>query len=166
MICFACPAFNGISYLCDFFRNEKDCGIINITSASALCAIPGESVYSASKSAATTFSKIVSSEEHKRLFVATYLPGFTKTNLFSSKDNTKPVFDEDATKVINKIALEPSKLARKIIRCMNKRKRYKKFGVDAGLLKILNSLAPTKSSDLYLKIFKKSNFKCFEDIFD
>lgn len=156
----------GYKTFCDYFRNKKECAIINITSASALCAIPGESIYSASKSAATSFSRIVSSEEHNKLFIATYLPGFTKTNLFDSKDNSKPIFDKKATKLLNKFSVSSDKLAKKIIKNINKRKRYKKFGVDASVLKLLNSIAPTKSSDLYLKIFKKSKFKCFEDIFD
>lgn len=156
----------GYKAFCDYFRGKKDCGIINITSASALCAIPGESIYSASKSAATTFSRIVSSEEHKNLFVATYLPGFTKTNLFASKDNSKPIFDDKAARLVNKISLSPVKLANKIVGCMKRRKRYKKFGFDSRVLKFLNSLAPTKSSDLYLKIFKKSKFECFKDIFE
>ena len=158
--------FYGHKTFSDYFRGKRGCAIVNITSASALSAIPGESIYSASKSAATTFSRIASSEEHKKFFIATYLPGFTKTNLFRSKDNAKPIFDEEATKLINKIALAPSKLARKIVSCLRRHKRYKKFGVDARMLKLLNSLAPNKSSDLYLKIFKKSKFKCFEDIFD
>ena len=155
----------GYKTFCNYFRDKKDCAIINIASASALCAIPGESIYSASKSAVTTFSRIISSEEHKNLFIATYLPGFTNTNLFSSKNNKKPIFDDDALKVINKIAMKPEKLANKIVKCILKRKRFKKFGLDARVLKFLNSLAPTKSSDLYLKVFKKSKFKCFEDIF-
>ena len=57
----------GYNAFCAYFRDKKDCAIINITSASALCAIPGESIYSASKSAITTFSKIISSEEHKKI---------------------------------------------------------------------------------------------------
>lgn len=155
----------GYKTFCNDFRKNKDCAIINISSVSAVASLPGTSYYSASKSALTAFSKITASEERKNFFIATYLPGTTQTNLFSSKDNSKPVVDEKAEKLLNKISSTSEKMAKKIVKAMAKKKKYKVFGFDAKLLKFFNKLMPIKSSDIYLKVYKKSKLSCFEDVF-
>ena len=154
---------NWYKTFCNDFRKNKNSGIINIASVSAICALPGASYYSASKSALTSFSKIVSSEEHKNFFIGTYLPGTTKTNLFKNKDNVKPVLDEKTESILNKFSTSSEKMAKKIVKYIAKKKRYKIIGFDAKLLKFLNSLAPVKSSDLYLRIYKKSKLESFKD---
>ncbi|MBQ9793059.1 MAG: SDR family NAD(P)-dependent oxidoreductase [Clostridia bacterium] len=148
-----------------FIEKEQKCAIINITSVAATCSMPGQSVYSASKSAATSYSKILSSELKSKVFVGTYLPGFTKTNLFTTQDNSKPIFDEKLIKVLNIISMSANKLAKKIVKNIKRKKRYKIFGFDSKLYRFLNWVAPSKSTDLYLKIFKKINTKSFEDLF-
>lgn len=157
---------NGCKTFCEYFKKQnKQCSIINITSVAAVCSMPGQSVYSASKSAATSYSKILSSELNGKVFVGTYLPGFTKTNLFSTKDNSKPIFDEKLVKVLNLISMPAEKLAKKIVRNIKRKKRYKVFGFDSKLYRFLNWVAPSKSTDLYLKIFKKFKTTSFEDLF-
>lgn len=158
--------YYGYKTFCEDFRKIDNSSIINIGSASALCSIPGQSIYSASKSAQLSFFKIVSSEEKGKIFVGTYLPGFTKTELFNNKDNSKPIFDEKSEKFINKFCMPSNKLAHKILKAIIRKKRLKKFGKDTALLKFLNGVAPNKSCDLYLKIFKKTKFECFKDIFE
>lgn len=157
---------NGCRTFCEYFNcTQENCAIINITSVASVCSMPGQSVYSASKSAATSYSKILSSEVKSKIFVGTYLPGFTKTNLFTNKDNSKPVFDEKLLKLLNVVSMPASKLAKKIVKSMRKKKRYKVFGFDSKIYRFLNFIAPSKSTDLYLKIFKKVNSKSFEDLF-
>lgn len=155
---------NGYKTFCEDFRKNKNSGIINIASASAICSLPGTGYYSASKSALTSFSKIVSSEEHKNFFIGTYLPGTTMTNIFKNKDNSKPVLDDKTEKIIDRFSTSSKKMAKKIVKYIAKKKRYKIIGFDAKLLKFLNSLVPVKSSDLYLKIFKSSKLESFKDI--
>ncbi len=154
---------NGYKTFCEDFRKDKNNAIINIASVSAVCSLPGASFYSASKSALTSFSKIVSSEEHKNFFIGTYLPGTTDTNLFKSKDNTNPILDEKTEKLLKKFSMSSEKMAKKIVKCIAKKKRYKVIGKDAKLLKFLNGLAPVKSSDLYLKVYQRSKLDCFKD---
>ena len=157
---------NGCKTFCEYFKSSaNNCGIVNITSVAAVCSMPGQSAYSASKSAATSYSKIMSSEVKNKIFVGTYLPGFTKTNLFINKDNSKPIFDEKLLKLLNIVSMPANKLAKKIVRAMRKKTRYKVFGFDSKIYRFLNFLAPSKSTDLYLKIFKKVNSKSFEDLF-
>lgn len=158
--------YYGYKTFIDLFRKKENCGIVNITSSSALCSIPGQSVYTSSKSAATALSKIISGEEKGKVFIATYLPGTTKTNLFVSLDNKKPVFDEKCNKIFNKISMKSKKLANKIAKSILKKKRYKIFGFDSKLLKFFNWLMPSKSTDIIKKAFQKTKFECFEDIFN
>ena len=148
----------------DYFSSKGNCAIINISSLSAVCSIPGQSMYSASKSALTSFSKIITAENKNKIFIATYLPGFTKTNLFNNKDNETSIFDKKALKLINKIGDSPQNVAKKIARCIKNKRKYKIFGFDSFLLKKLSKIMPIKSSEMMLKIFKLVNFECFKDI--
>ena len=156
---------NGCKVFCDYFKKIGNGGIINVTSVASVCSMPGQSIYSASKSAATSYSKILSSELKNKVFVGTYLPGFTKTNLFKNTDNSKPIFDEKLSKLLNVVSMPANKLAKKIVKSMRRKKRYKIFGFDSKIYRFLNFLAPSKSTDLYLKIFKKVKSKSFEDLF-
>jgi len=155
----------GYKTFCEEFRKDKNCAIANIASVAAVTSLPGTSYYSASKSALCSFSKIIASEERKNFFIGTYLPGMTSTNLFTNKDNKKPVFDEKTGKLFNKFSTSSEKMAKKIVKCLAKKKRFKVLGKDAKLLKFLNSLMPIKSSDLYYNVMKKTKLSSFEDIF-
>lgn len=159
---FSC--YYGFATFCEYFESLSNSAIINISSSSSIGAIPGESMYSASKSALTSFSRIISSEEKGKIYIGTFLPGFTKTDLFFNHDNAKPIFDQKSLKFINKFCTPVNKMASKIIKAIIKKKRLKVLGKDSKILKILNTLMPVKSSDLYLKIFKKTKFECFDDL--
>ena len=146
----------------DYFSSQNNGAIINISSASAICSVPGQSIYSASKSAVTTYSKILHSE-NKNIFVGTYLPGFTLTNIFFTKDNVKKVFDEKSMKIIKHFCMKAPKMAEKIILNIKKKRPYKLIGNDSKLLRILDKLAPVKSSMIIKWLFEKVNLSCFDD---
>ncbi len=148
--------------LFNYFSSKKNGGIINIASAAALCSVPGQSIYSASKSAVASYSKIISSE-NKNIFVGTYPLGFTLTNIFFSKDNEKSVFDEKSMRVIKHFCTSSTKMAGKIINSIEKKRPYKVLGNDAKLLRFLNKIAPVQSSKIIGWLFKKANLSCFDD---
>lgn len=145
-----------------YISSQNNGAIINISSASAICSVPGQSIYSASKSAVTTYSKILHSE-NKNIFVGTYLPGFTLTNIFFTKDNDKKVFDEKSMKIIKHFCMKASKMAEKIILNIKKKRPYKLIGNDAKLLRVLDKFAPVKSSMIIKWLFEKANLSCFDD---
>ncbi len=151
----------------DYFeKSNTPCGIINITSSSASYLIPGQAVYSASKAAATKLSLIAASEQKKKYFIGTYLPGLTKTNIFYSKDNPKNILTgATAQKVVNKFGASSQKIANKIIKLTIKKKMYKVIGLDSKLLKLLKIFSNTKMSGVLLNIFKKSKDDSFSDLF-
>ncbi|NCB48153.1 MAG: SDR family NAD(P)-dependent oxidoreductase [Clostridia bacterium] len=149
--------------LSDYFSKKKNGGIINIASASALCSVPGQSIYSASKSAVTSYSKILQSE-NRNLFIGTYPLGFTLTNIFFSKDNEKAVFDQKSMRIIKHFCTSALKMARKIINSIKKKKPYKVLGNDAKLLRFLGKVAPVQSSKIIGLLFKSVNLSCFDDL--
>ena len=161
-----CSCLFSYNVFCKYLRKIENSAIINITSASAIGIIPGQSIYSASKSALSSFSRTISCEEKGKIFVATYLPGLTSTNLFFSKKDEEKIFSEKDYIKIKKLAMPADKLAKKIVKSILKKKRYKSFGKDSKILYYINKLAPNKSSDLILKIFRNSGLSCFDNIKD
>lgn len=157
--------FYCFKYFNKYFESLKeDCGIVNITSSSSEFLIPGQSVYSASKSAATKLSLITASEVKNKYFVGTYLPGFTNTNIFYSKNFSMPIFDNKIQNVITKLGATANKVANKIVKLTINKKRYKLMGKDSKVLKLLQAFCKNKSSDFILKIFKKSKYESFKNL--
>lgn len=140
--------------------------ILNVSSISALSVFPGTSAYSASKSALKTFSEILHSELKGKVFVSTVLPGFVKTNLFSSKDNNRDVFFEEDRSFVNKFSMSAERMAKKIVRVLARRKARAIIGFDAKLLNFLYKIMPQKTGNLLMKIMKKSKLKSFSEIFE
>ena len=163
--------FYSIYYCFKVFNNYLenlggDCGIVNITSSSSSFLIPGQSIYSASKSAATKLSLITASEVKHKYFVGTYLPGLTNTNIFKANDNLTPVVTKDLEPIINKLSSSAHKTASKIIKFTIGKKRFKIMGKDSVALKILKAFYKEKSSDFILNVFKKSKYETFKNIFN
>ncbi len=140
--------------------------IINISSASALCNIPGVSIYSASKSALRAFSEIVSYEYKKKIYVSTIMPGFTKTNLFYSKDNARDIVTSKDKNLIDKFCMRVDKMAKKIVGKIKRKRRRAVLGVDSKLVNFLHKLMPQTTTKMVGGVFKMTKLSTFEDIFD
>ncbi|MGN0798249.1 MAG: SDR family NAD(P)-dependent oxidoreductase [Christensenellales bacterium] len=145
---------------------SKTPAILNISSISGLGVFPGTSAYSASKSALKTYSEILHSELKGKVFVSTVLPGFVKTNLFSSKDNVKDVICEQDKSFVNKFSMPAEKMAKKIVKVLARKKSRAIIGIDAKLINFLSKIMPQKTGNLLMKIMKKSGLKSFADIFE
>ena len=139
--------------------------IINISSASALCALPGVSIYSASKSALKTFSEILHCELKGKVFVSTIMPGFAKTNLFYSKDNKKDIIESKDKNIIDKFSMNVDKMAKKIVRVIKHKKARAIIGLDAKLINFMYKLAPQTSGRLVGWVMRKTKMKTFETVY-
>lgn len=140
--------------------------IINISSASALCNIPGVSIYSASKSALRAFSETISYEYRKKLYISTIMPGFAKTNLFYSKDNSKQIVDQKDDNLISKFCMPVDKMARKIVGKIKRKRRRAVVGIDAKFVNFMHKLMPQTTTKLVGGVFKATKLATFKDIFD
>lgn len=153
-----------IRELLPVLENSKTPAIINISSASALCVIPGVSIYSASKSALKAFSETLHIELHKKVYVCTIMPGFAKTNLFKTKDNSKDIISDIDKKIVDKFSMEATKMANKIISKIKHKKARAIIGIDAKLLNAFYKMMPNKSGVIIGKILKKSKMESFKNV--
>ena len=155
-----------IRTLLPLLMQSKKTAIINISSAASLGIIPGTAIYSASKSALRSFSEILHSELKGKVYVATVMPGFAKTNLFSSKDNPRDTICAEDKAVVDKVSMPADKMARKIVKTIEKRKARAILGFDAKLLNFTNKHTPQKFGNLIGKIMQRAKLKSFENVFD
>ena len=153
-------AYYSTKALLPHLKRGGRCGVVNISSSSALCPLAGTSAYSASKSALKAFSECVSAEEGKSVYIGYACPGFTKTNLFRSSDG---FYD---SKLISSLCSNAEKMTAKILKGINKRKRRMIFGADARLMQFFYNIAPTLAAPTIRKVMEKSSIAVFDKMFD
>ena len=146
------------AYLTPIIEKSPTPAIINIASSASLCALPGISIYSASKSAVKNFTESLSLE--KDYYVGLMCPGFTKTEIFRNQTR------KTDSKLINLIESDLTKMVNKIYRAICKKKNRCVFGFDAKCMDRLYRLAPKSSLKLFRNILKKSHIDLFEDVFN
>ena len=146
------------AYLTPIIEKSQTPAIINIASSASLCALPGISIYSASKSAVKNFTESLSLE--KDYYVGLMCPGFTKTEIFRNQTR------KTDSKLINLIESDLTKMVNKIYRAICKKKKRCVFGFDAKCMDRLYRLAPKSSIKLFRNILKKSHIDLFEDVFN
>lgn len=133
-------------------------GMVNICSSSALCPVVGTAAYSASKSAIKGFTEALALEYRGRAYIGVFFPGATNTELFRNDEQTKD-------SVLQKFAISPEKMAKKIARCVYKKRRRAVLGADAKAMGFLTWLMPVKGPALISWVMKKSGSKVFANVF-
>ncbi|MBE5731679.1 MAG: SDR family NAD(P)-dependent oxidoreductase [Clostridiales bacterium] len=142
-------------YLLPLLKTSERGAVVFISSSDALCPIAGTGAYGASKSALKAYSETLA-QENCGLYVATVLPGFTKTELFTDIPMDKGL--------VASLASTPQKTAKLIVKGIRKRKARIITGADAHLMNFLYKLMPVKGPRLIRKILKKSKIEAFKDI--
>lgn len=156
----------GVKTFLPILLKSKYPAIINISSAGALSCMPGVSIYNSSKSALKTFSETLHCELKGKVFVSTIMPGFAKTNLFSSKDNKNDVIDIKDKNFVNKFCMPVEKMAKKIVKVIKRKKSRAIIGFDAKCLNLVYKIAPQTSGKFIGYIMKKSKLNSFKKIFE
>ncbi|MBQ4269867.1 MAG: SDR family NAD(P)-dependent oxidoreductase [Clostridia bacterium] len=134
-------------------------GIVNVCSAAALCPIVGTAAYSASKSAMKGYTEALAMEERGRRYVGIVYPGTTATDLFRDDKNTE-------NSALQKIAMKPEKMAKKLARVIYKKRKRAVLGWDAKLMNITAKIAPVRGLALIAWVMKKSGSKVFSNVFE
>ena len=147
----------GTAYFMDIIEKSKTPAIINVASSSGLCALPGTSVYSATKAGVKNFTECLMCE--KDYYVGLVCPGFTKTNIF--RHQTKNM----DSKLINFIATDLKKMVSKIYKGILRKKKRMVYGFDAKCMDKLYRHMPSKSLNILTKILKSAKVELFEDVF-
>ena len=133
-------------------------GMVNICSSSALCPVVGTAAYSASKSAVKGFTEALALEYRGRAYVGIFYPGTTATELFRGDEQTKD-------SILQKVAMSPEKMARKIARKIRKKRRRAVIGADAHAMNLTAKFFPVRGLALIAWVMKKSGSKVFKNVF-
>jgi short-subunit dehydrogenase len=133
-------------------------GMLNICSSSALCPVVGTAAYSASKSALKGFTEALALEYRGRAYVGIFFPGTTNTELFRNDEQTKD-------SILQKFAISPEKMAKRIARKLYRRRRRAVLGADAKAMAFITWLMPVKGPALISWVMKKSGSKVFKNVF-
>lgn len=154
--------FNSIvhssNYIIPIIEKSTTPAIINISSSAGLCALPGTTMYSASKAAVKNFTEALRCE--KNYYVGLVCPGFTKTDLFRNQKHSSE------NKLINMISTNLDKMADKIEKGICRKKKRMVFGFDAKCMDKLYRSFPVKSLSLFSSVLRKANIELFDDVFE
>lgn len=137
--------------------NSKRGALINISSSSSLCALPGCAAYSASKSASRAFTEALACEYSGRLYVAAVCPGFTKTPIF---DGQKPGIEKFLS-----FSATPEKMAKRILGGLRRRRRLIVRGFDAHAMSLLYRFFGTYGERLCASVLCRFGGEVFSDCF-
>ncbi len=151
-------AVNALSPLLKGEGRDKP-AIVNVSSSAALCPVVGSAAYSASKSALKGYTEALQLEERGKKYVGIVYPGTTATDLFREDENVQ-------NSAMQKIALSPVKMAKRIAKRILRKKKRSVLGVDAKLMNFLAKIAPVQGPALICRIMKLSKSKAFDNVFE
>ena len=136
---------------------SADKGVVNISSSSALCPVIGQAMYSASKGALKAYTEALRAESN--YYVGLIMPGFCKTDIFRSIE-----MDKKEKGLIDKVAQDPVKCAKKIVKAINKKRAKRIIGFDAHLMKLLYFLFPKNAPRIIGWFLRKSRMAIFSNL--
>ncbi len=134
--------------------------IVNICSASSLCAIVGETMYSATKFAMKGLSDGLRVEYKGKLKVVGIYPGLVKTDIMQRQK-----VDVSESKIINTFSAPVDKVAKKIVKATVKHRKNVVIGVDGKLISLISKFFPVFTANTIAYVFKKSKHPLFKDVF-
>ncbi len=142
---------------CSDLKQNKG-AFFSISSSSALCPVVGESLYSASKGAIKNFIESIMVEHKKDFFVGIVFPGYVDTDLFRQEQNM--------SKLVKSISMPAPKMAKKIVKCMRRRKRRSVIGFDAKLMNSLYKFFPRTTPSTISGVLKSVHDPMFDKVFE
>lgn len=151
---------NATKIMLPLIKQSDTPAIINTCSAAGLCAVVGQSMYSATKFAVNGFTNAIAVEYKKQIYVGGIYPGFINTDiLHRQKKETKGG-------IIEKMMMPLSKATKKIVKAIAKKKKRKVMGFDGRLMNFFSKIMPKSTPYIVGAVLKKSKQSLFEDVFD
>lgn len=135
--------------------------IINVASAAGLCAVVGQSMYSATKFAVKGFTESLQQDYHKKIYIGGVYPGFIKTDIFNRQK-----VDAKESKLINKIMMPVNKASKKIVKRIAKKKKRTVLGFDGRYMGSSSRFFPKATPSIIRKVLKISKLELFRDVFE
>ena len=144
----------GVAAFLPQIKKSKFGYIVNISSASAILPVCGETVYSATKGAVKAFSESLAQDlSGFGIGVSCVMPGPVKTDLYKTREagdgNAKKDYE-----LVEKIGITAQTAANRIIKAMRKRKRRVLIDTVARLMDFGMRVAPTLTQKITCKAMK------------
>ena len=147
-----------IKAMLPILRHSTMPAIINISSADALAAIVGTSVYAASKAAIKAYTEALIGELGREMYIGYICPGFVRTDIFRNQ------YFVSNTRLIKMMSTDVDKMAHKMIKRMIKQKARSIIGKDAKFMNFTSKFFPVLGLKFYEIIIKHYNVKMFENL--
>lgn len=143
----------GVAAFLPMIKKSKFGYIVNISSASAILPVCGETVYSATKGAVRAFSESLAQDlSGFGIGVSCVMPGPVKTDLYKQRDaggSAKKDYE-----LVEKIGITAETAAKRIIKAMRKRKVRVLIDVVAKLMDFGMRVAPSLTQKITCKAMK------------
>lgn len=152
---------NSTKIFLPMIKKSSTPAIINVSSAAGLCAVVGQSMYCATKSAVKGFTETLQQDYKKKIYIGGIYPGFIRTDILSRQN-----ISDKNDKVVTKLMMPLPKATKKIIRAIAKRKKRIVIGTDGHSLSFFGRLFPKATPSLVATVLKKSKLELFSDLFD
>lgn len=150
----------GVIYGCKFFLPElckaQSAHIVNLSSMFGIFAMPGQALYSASKSAVRAFTEALWTELDATSVRATCVhPGGIRTNVIQSARGMSEADRASAVATVERFGLPAERAAEKIVRAIERDRRRVLIGVDAHVAVFLKRLFPVAFQRLMTLAFRR-----------
>ena len=142
-------------------KKSKTPAIINVSSSAGLCAVVGQTMYCATKSAVKGFTETLAQDYKGQIHVGGIYPGFIRTDILSRQNGTNK-----NNKLIDKMMMPLDKATKKIVRAIHKKKKRLVIGFDGHSLSFLGRLFPKTTPSIVRAVLKASKLDMFDDVFE
>ena len=149
-----------IRTLMPLLKKSATPSIINVSSAAGHCAIVGESMYCATKSAVRGLTETLIQDYKKKIYVAGVYPGFIKTDILNRIDDK-----EKNSKLIEMLMMPVEKASKKIVKKIKRKKKRIVLGLDGGYMSNFSALMPKTTPSLVSWVLKTSKIAMFDKLF-
>ena len=150
-----------IKTLLPLIKQSSTPAIINICSAAGLCAVVGQSMYSATKHAMHGFTQSLIQEYKGQIYFAGIYPGFIKTDILNRHN-----LDSKSKKLVDKFMMPLDKASKKIIKAIHKKKKKYVLGFDGKFMGCFGRIFPKLTTSIITKVLKASKLEMFHNTFD
>lgn len=134
--------------------------VVNVSSSAGMCAVVGESMYSATKYAMRGFTDTLRVDYKGKLTVTGIYPGFIKTDILQRQK------EGANTSLVQKMMMPLPKATKKIVKGIIKKKKTVVFGFDGRYLSFFGRLFPHATPSVIRKVLKASKQDIFSDLFE
>ena len=150
---------NSVKILFPLLQKSSTPAIVNIASSAGLCAVVGQSMYSATKFAVAGFTQTLQQDYKKKISVIGVYPGFIKTDILHRMS-----VGDKSNKLISKLMMPLDKATKKIVKGIKKRKKRIVTGIDGHFLSGFGRLFPKATPSIVASVLKASKLDVFDDI--